>query len=110
MTVANRLGNPIATNRKPTRTITAATTSRDTRDNVCGRAASAKNKMPSGHRNQPDLPKSVYQSKAEISQRGSVLAASIAAASIKIKTNTKTATVAAATKASLRGASHGCRG
>ena len=99
--VTNRLGAPIATNRNPTRTITAASTRCDMRDRLCGSAASARNKMPSGQRNQPDLPKSVIQSKNRHHPARQMPTALIAAASTKIMPIRNTATATAAAIASF---------
>ena len=60
----------------------AVSTSCGTRGRL-GSAARPKNKMPSGHRNQPDLPKSVIWSKDQTIQRGRWPTPLMAAASNK---------------------------
>ena len=108
-TFTNRPGTPIATNRNPTRTIIAASTSCGTRGRL-GSAASAKNKMPSGHRNQPDLPKSVIWSKDQTIQRGRWPTPLIAAASTKNIVSRKITKASPAAMANCCGASgHGFR-
>ena len=68
--VTKRLGTAIAANRNPTRTMIAASTRCENGVSTGGKAASAIKSNPSGHRNQPDLPKSVMSSKNEMIQRG----------------------------------------
>src|SRR6476660_6624580 len=81
--VTNRPGTPIAIKRKPTRTIIVASTSWENRVIIGGKEAKTKNKTPSGHKNQPDLPKSVIELKHATIHRGSRNTALIVAASIK---------------------------
>src|SRR5262245_3031811 len=57
--VANRLGTAMAVKRKPTRTMMTASTRRESGVSTGGKAASTRNRTPSGQRNHPDLPNSV---------------------------------------------------
>src|SRR5215470_14310553 len=107
MMVANRLGTAIAANRKPVRTAIVASTSRlsgaSTGEVTAAIAASTR---PVGHRNQPDLPKSVTNAKAAWTQPGSCFAAAASGASantIATATRRMVARPAARTRARVPG-------
>ena len=89
--VTNRPGAPTARNRKPTRTINAAITACEMRVVADGKAASARNRTPSGHSTQPDLPKSVICSLNQRYQCGSCVAPRAIGASTRNIISTMTA-------------------
>src|SRR5262249_28163842 len=82
--VVNRLGTAIAMKRKPTRTAIVASTSRSSGASAGdASAAMAASRMPVGHRNQPDLPKSVRKPNSSMTEAGARFADSAIEASTK---------------------------